>query len=1136
MTTKNDKEMSIKVDLRDKYDRKALTFINGFHRYGLISIKKSFVDRRRKYSSTVTGPLKPKYTRPFKKARAKAEFNDFFALESNETKLSGRSWTTYTHDISSHPRIKGHGCSINERLNTLIPIATNRMNHHSENNEYKYQWMFSTEDETRDYTVSTKAYADLDQASKEFKEKMKLHCNTYLVKDITKLHLVKRHTPAALIGQVGKSDTMAKATWLEKSPNTKIHCGYASILIAQNGKFTEQYIEEVKNEYDSSKLAKHVQELITNFKKWCQNPKNKNIVGNYKMPEDHVDQETLRLLAVYKKRPIHVYDNLYAIKEGWKFKGEPKSPATIRKQKQEGIYRKPIEIRLKNHGAVNHFHALLRWKDIKELGYTKEAQLEQERKRKEDGDAEETVIKTVVRPKAKNTKKLIAWDIEASPDQNDGNKFKCYAVGMAWLNAEGKMKYKKAFGRDALSKLLEFLYKNREEFNGYYMYAHNGGAFDFTVLMNDCLLNHDKWKLNCTNNSAIEQSGSWISAVMETEVDGKTYSITMRDSVRMLPGTLDSLTKELKVKHQKLPETVDHDEIAHFMNANNFDTTRLLSKYPDIEKYLQHDCLGLLEVVLAFSDVVFKASYRKGKKKIKVKGGHRYQNYEGGLDMVNLLTGATLAKKMFYLKYYDRFKRPLYKLSVKNDKFIRHSYLGGRTEVLYKCGKCDGDKWWSFDFTSLYPAMCAKHDMPYGKPEPMNKSNWALHGTKSSTWTKDQRRAFDNFFGFAQVKVRTLRPDIVPLHGIKAHGKLHFPIMETWTQTTLFSEEIKLGLEEGQYEYIIGDAIQFQRGKILKEFMSDGFKKKAEAKSQNQAALAQVWKIIINSGYGFFGLRTQDRDGIEIHELGSPRVLLDDEQIISEADFKNYTIIRKKKNLPIEDFNVGVASAVTAWARMRLFRLIRAIHKHGGKVAYVDTDSVKCNIDVLNTPALRKEFMWDGTGDELGSLKNECNEEMEKAVKKAKKAAEKSGDYTNYNKVKKDHDHHMKVEKGSLHFDSLITYQAKFYSCEKTLLSGKKLDMSKCKGHNGKKMKHDDFEDETGSSFTKVKMKQFLKPKSGMVSESDPWSITLKSINKTFNRLRKYKFDRKTKRWVDNGVAYTKGQVDSRGYVTPNII
>ena len=93
----------------------------------------------------------------------------------------------------------------------------------------------------------------------------------------------------------------------------------------------------------------------------------------------------------------------------------------------------------------------------------------------------------------------------------------------------------------------------------------------------------------------------------------------------------------------------------------------------------------------------------------------------------------------------------------------------------------------------------------------------------------------------------------------------------------MFSEEIKLGLEENQYEYIMGDAIGFQRGKILKDFMSDGFKKKAEAKSMNQAALAQVWKIIINSGYGFFGLRTQDRDAVEIHELGSPRVLIDDE-------------------------------------------------------------------------------------------------------------------------------------------------------------------------------------------------------------------------------------------------------------------
>ena len=62
--------------------------------------------------------------------------------------------------------------------------------------------------------------------------------------------------------------------------------------------------------------------------------------------------------------------------------------------------------------------------------------------------------------------------------------------------------------------------------------------------------------------------------------------------------------------------------------------------------------------------------------------------------------------------------------NLENFKLRAVAAAAGKTFVCVG-GKCDGDKWWSFDFTSLYPAMCAKHDMPYGKPEPMNKSNWA---------------------------------------------------------------------------------------------------------------------------------------------------------------------------------------------------------------------------------------------------------------------------------------------------------------------------------------------------------------------------------------------------------------------------
>ena len=156
--------------------------------------------------------------------------------------------------------------------------------------------------------------------------------------------------------------------------------------------------------------------------------------------------------------------------------------------------------------------------------------------------------------------------------------------------------------------------------------------------------------------------------------------------------------------------------------------------------------------------------------------------------------------------------------------------------------------------------------------------------------------------------------------------------------------------------------------------------------------------------------------------------------LISEADIGNYTIQRKKKDLPIEDFNVAVASAITSYARMRLFDLIHAIHTEGGRVFYTDTDSIICDVDILNTPHLQKEFMPDKTGDALGSLKNECNEQLEKAMKKAKGKRREA--------LTADYEHHMKHEKGSLYYDKLITYQAKFYSVQKTLHSGEVLDIS----------------------------------------------------------------------------------------------
>ena len=115
-------------------------------------------------------------------------------------------------------------------------------------------------------------------------------------------------------------------------------------------------------------------------------------------------------------------------------------------------------------------------------------------------------------------------NLEASPD-NTGS-FRTWALGFAWFDKPNTIKYKKWFKMTCISEWLDFLYDNRETFNGFYLYAHNGGKFDFSLIMKEALLTHSKWRINTSNKMAIEQNASWISVVMETKVDGKRYSIT----------------------------------------------------------------------------------------------------------------------------------------------------------------------------------------------------------------------------------------------------------------------------------------------------------------------------------------------------------------------------------------------------------------------------------------------------------------------------------------------------------------------------------------------------------------------------------------------------------------------------------
>ena len=56
------------------------------------------------------------------------------------------------------------------------------------------------------------------------------------------------------------------------------------------------------------------------------------------------------------------------------------------------------------------------------------------------------------------------------------------------------------------------------------------------------------------------------------------------------------------------------------------------------------------------------------------------------------------------------------------------------------------------------------------------------------------------------------------------------------TPMTLFSEEIRLGLKKG-YQYVMLSGFWFDRAPLLKHFMEDGFKNKAQASKEGDEVM-----------------------------------------------------------------------------------------------------------------------------------------------------------------------------------------------------------------------------------------------------------------------------------------------------------
>ena len=401
--------------------------------------------------------------------------------------------------------------------------------------------------------------------------------------------------------------------------------------------------------------------------------------------------------------------------------------------------------------------------------------------------------------------------------------------------------------------------------------------------------------------------------------------------------------------------------------------------------------------------------------------------------------------------------------------------------------------------------------LPFDNPEFLNKNK-----------TITEIISPNKLFGFIRLMVKTVNKNKLPLHAYRCPkvNKLLFPIFNNWTEITIFSDEYYRGLKTGIYQYQILDSIKFGKKKILKKVTIDIFKKKEKAEKENNKAIKQVQKICLNSLYGFWGLRTRDRDGVIINKKNENSWLehFHKGKLYNVLESEQYTLMNIQRDLDVKTYNVAIAAAITSYSRTYLYDLITDIQEAGGKVHYADTDSVMCDIDISKYPDIMKKYMWDGiddlskAGKELGSLKNEADEEFYSTealiAKKAGLSAtlqKKAGKNFVKEQIKKDG--------GLIYFDKMILGGLKYYALQRKI-DGKTIEICKCKGYSkkDKKLRFIDFENMINEKQIPITQKQtqFKNPITNHLNKDNFMGICTQKVVKKFR------------------VQYTKGIVDSK--------
>lgn len=443
------------------------------------------------------------------------------------------------------------------------------------------------------------------------------------------------------------------------------------------------------------------------------------------------------------------------------------------------------------------------------------------------------------------------------------------------------------------------------------LYAHNLSSFDGYFILKACAAHNLKVK--------ILKRGSQIFYI---QVKIRGFQLEFRCSLLLLREDLNSCARSFNVPMSKLPfyhDWVDKSKL-FYSGITPFSNNTPIDFKDFALKYCLNDCIMLYKILQVFD--------------------HKIREFGISLEShsYSIPSLAFKAFKRNYLEFGRLVNLTFYK-SV--DDFIREAYYGGRCEVFMAyIGNNEG---YYYDVKGMY-AQAMKQDLPCGS------YSWVTDF--SAGWLRD-----DMPKGFYKVLVEAPNMHFPILPYRSKEGKLIFPCGR-WV-ATYYSEELLFAQSYG-YLFKPIEALVFSDSKaFLKDYVEDFTKVK-----EMGGAYRSIGKLFINSLYGRFGLKRSDETTVIISredeqyysdrfnildrvEVGSNLLLTYSSKPILEYYKENgiFSLYkgdskRYKRSFKYGESNAAVAAAITALARIHLYKDIISVVEHGGEIAYCDTDSI----------------------------------------------------------------------------------------------------------------------------------------------------------------------------------------------------